>query len=60
MVLLKYMLDIGLIAPVAIVLMTLAHYFNFDNFLLPVQIVGMIGMLFNLYWLVFLKKKRVK
>ena len=55
-VILKDILDAGLVAPIAVVSMVIADYFHFDNLLLPVQIVGMCGMLFNLYWLVYIKK----
>ena len=55
---LKYILDAGLVAPIALITMTLVYYFNFDNLLLPIQLVGMCGMLFNLYWLVYIKKKK--
>ena len=57
---LKNILDVGLVAPIALVSMTLVDYFNFDNLLLPVQIVGMCGMLFNLYWFIYIKKKKSK
>ena len=55
---LKYILDAGLVAPIALITMTLVHYFDLDNLLLPIQVVGMCGMLFNLYWLIYVKKKR--
>ena len=55
---LKYILDAGLVAPIAVIIMTLVYYFNLDNLLLPIQVVGMCGMLFNLYWLIYVKKKR--
>ena len=55
---LKYILDAGLVAPIALITMTLVYYFDFDNLLLPIQVVGMCGMLFNLYWLIYVKKKR--
>ena len=52
----KNILDAGLVAPIALITMTLVYYFDFDNLLLPVQVFGMCGMLFNLYWLVYIKK----
>ena len=55
---LKNILDAGLVAPIAVVSMTIVYYFDFDNLLLPVQVVGMCGMLFNLYWLFYIKKKK--
>ena len=55
---LKYILDSGLVAPIAVITMTLVYYFDLDNLLLPIQVVGMCGMLFNLYWLVYIKKKK--
>ncbi len=55
---LKYILDAGLVAPIAVITMTLVYYFDLDNLLLPVQVVGMCGMLFNLYWLAYMKKKK--
>ena len=55
---LKYILDPGLVAPIAVITMTLVYYFDLDNLLLSIQVVGMCGMLFNLYWLVYVKKKR--
>ena len=55
---LKYILDVGLVAPIALITMTLVYYFDLDNLLLPIQVVGMCGMLFNLYWLIYVKKKR--
>ena len=55
---LKYILDAGLVAPIAVITMTLVYYFDLDNLLLPIQVVGMCGMLFNLYWLIYVKKKR--
>ena len=55
---LKYILDNGLVTPIAAITMTLVYYFDLDNLLLPMQVVGMCGMLFNLYWLIYVKKKR--
>ena len=55
---LKNILDAGLVAPIALITMTLVHYFDLDNLLLPIQVVGMCGMLFNLFWLIYIKKKR--
>ena len=55
---LKYILDAGLVAPIAVITMTLVYYFDLDNLLLPIQVVGMCGMLFNLYWLIYVKKKK--
>ena len=55
---LKNILDLGLVAPIALITMTLVYYFDLDTLLLPIQVVGMCGMLFNLYWLVYVKKKR--
>ena len=55
---LKYILDPGLVAPIAVITMTLVYYFDLDNLLLPIQVVGICGMLFNLYWLVYIKKKK--
>ena len=55
---LKYVLDTGLVAPIALITMTLVNYFDLDNLLIPIQVVGMCGMLFNLYWLVYIKKKK--
>tara|TARA_B100000886_G_scaffold134142_1_gene90527 strand:+ start:750 stop:902 length:153 start_codon:yes stop_codon:yes gene_type:complete len=46
---LKYILDAGLVAPIALITMTLVYYFDLDNFLLPIQLIGMCGMLINLY-----------
>ena len=57
-VILKDILDAGLVAPTALILMTLVDYFDFNSLLLPIQISGMCGMLFNLYWLVYIKKKK--
>ena len=45
---LKYILESGLVAPIALITMTLIYYFDFDNLLLPIQLIGMCGMLFNL------------
>ena len=55
---LKYILDAGLVTPIAVITMTLVYYFDLDDLLLPIQVVGMCGMLFNLYWLIYVKKKR--
>ena len=55
---LKYILDDGLVTPIAAITMTLVYYFDLDNLLLPIQVVGMCGMLFNLYWLIYVKKKK--
>ena len=55
---LKYVLDTGLVAPIALITMTLVYYFDWDSLLLPIQVVGMCGMLINLYWLVYIKKKK--
>lgn len=57
---LKDILDAGLVAPIALILMTLVDYFDFNSLFLPIQISGMCGMLFNLYWLVYIKKKKNK
>ena len=46
---LKYILDAGLVAPIGLITMTLVYYFDLDNFLLPIQLIGMCGMLINLY-----------
>ncbi len=59
-VILKDILDAGLVAPIALILMTLVDYFDFNSLLLPIQIIGMCGMLLNLYWLVNIKKKKNK
>ena len=55
---LKYILDAGLVSPIALITMTLVYYFDLDNLLLSIQVVGMCGMLFNLYWLVHIIKKK--
>ena len=55
---LKYILDSGLVAPIALITMTLVYYFDLDNLLLPIQVVVICGMLFNLYWLVYIKNKK--
>ena len=55
---LKYILYSGLAAPIALITMILVYYFGLDNLLLPIQVVGMCGMLINLYWLVYIKKKK--
>ena len=57
---LKNILDVGLVTPIALVSMTLVDYFDFNSLLLPIQISGMCGMLLNLYWLVYIKKKKNK
>ena len=49
---LKIILDSGLVAPIALITMTMVYYFDLDNLLLPFQVVGMCGMLTNLYWVV--------
>tara|TARA_A100001011_G_scaffold294161_1_gene306190 strand:- start:605 stop:793 length:189 start_codon:yes stop_codon:yes gene_type:complete len=59
-VILKDILDAGLVAPIALILMTLVDYFDFNSLLLTIQIIGMCGMLLNLYWLVNIKKKKNK
>lgn len=59
-VILKDILDAGLVAPIALILMTLVDYFDFNSLLLTIQIIGMCGMLLNLYWLVYIKKKKNK
>lgn len=46
-VILKDILDAGLVAPIALILMILVDYFNFNSLLLPIQISGMCGMFFN-------------
>ena len=55
---LKYILDAGLVTPIAVITMTLVYYFDLDNLLLPIQVVVICGILFNLYWLVYIKKKK--
>ena len=42
-------LDAGLVSSIALMLTTLVDYFDFNSLLLPIQISGMCGMLFNLY-----------
>ena len=54
---LKYILDAGLVAPIAVITMTLVYYFDLDKLLLPIQVVGMCGMLLNLCWLIYEKKR---
>jgi hypothetical protein len=46
-VILKDILDAGLVAPIALILMILVDYFNFNSLLLPIQISGMYGISFN-------------
>ena len=45
---LKNILDSGSVAPIALITMILVYYFDLNNLLLPIQVVGMCGMLFNL------------
>ena len=58
--LIKDLLDAGFLAVIALGSMYLVDHYDLSDFKIPVALAGLGVMLFNLYWVVFIKNKNNK
>ena len=56
----KDLLDAGFLAVIALGSIALVDHYDLSDFKIPVALVGLGVMLFNLYWVVFIKNKNNK